>query len=250
MRLSTSLKRGVWCIVGIAVLRLGIAAFAGRLGSAGIARAMGGYTRGPEGFLPSLLSVLSDAPSAVAVVPTILAAALLLGALANLLTVGGVLAHLRAPGSIGAFVNNAIRWAPAMVTSALWVSLLRLAIIPIYLVTSSVGGTSAALLVGVALWAITIPIHDRTRAMIIEGRITRRYGPRAIKAAVVELPRRLRATSFGAMAWLGTIASAAGASAVGLALAESPASVWAIRGLGLLAVTLTVLRLSLAVDED
>ena len=52
------------------------------------------------------------------------------------------------------------------------------------------------------------------------------------------------------MAWLGTIVSSLGAGAVGLAFAENPASVWAIRGLGVLAVTLTVLRLSLAVDED
>lgn len=250
MRLSTALKRGVWCILGIAILRIGLAACAGRLGEVGVARAMGGYTRGPEGFLPSLLSVLGDAPAAIAAVPTVLAAALLLGALANVLTVGGVLAHLRAPGSVGAFVNNAIRWAPAMVTSTLWVTLLRLAIVPIYLVARSVGGTSAAFFAGVALWAITIPIHDRTRAMIIEGRVERRYGPRAITTAVFECPRRLRATSFGAMAWLGTIVSSLGAGAVGLAFAENPASVWAIRGLGVLAVTLTVLRLSLAVDED
>lgn len=250
MRLSLALRRGFWCIAGIASLRIGLAAFAGRLGEAGIASAMRGYTRGPEGFLPSLLGAVSEAPTSLSSVSSTLGAAILLGAVANIITVGGVLAHLRTPGSIGAFVNNAIRWAPAMLTSTIWVTLLRLLIIAVCAILDAAIGTPKAILVGALLWALTMPVHDHARAMIIEGRVTHRYGPRALKAAIVQSPRRLRSVAFSAGAWLGTIACSLGAGAVGFAFAESSASAWAIRGLGLLAVALTVLRLSIAVEED
>ncbi len=250
MKLSTALRRGAWCILGVAVVRMGLAAFAGKLGSAGVAVAMRGYTRGAEGFFPALFSVLGESPAAVAGIATLLTTALILGTLANVITVGGVLAHLRAPGSIGAFVNHAIRWAPAMLTSAIWVSVLRLLLaIPCALVGAGMG-RSAGFLVGAALWALTMPIHDHARAMIVDGRATRRYGPRPLLAALAQSRRRLLPLTLGAVAWIGTIACSLGAAAVGLAFADHAASAWAIRGLGLFAVTLTVLRISLAVDED
>ena len=121
MKLSKALRRGAWCILGVAVVRMGLAAFAGRLGSAGVAIAMRGYTRGDQGFFPALFSVLGESPAAIGGVATLLTTALALGMLANILTVGGVLSHLRTPSSVGDFVNNAIRWSPAMLTSAIWI---------------------------------------------------------------------------------------------------------------------------------
>lgn len=252
MRPGLAVRRGGWCVLAIWALRAGVAAVSGAVVRAAAEAEMGPYLRGDLGVWPALLELLSEGRAVVGATGPLLMLCAALGLIAGIVTTGGVLAHLRRPEGLGGFVERALRWAPAMLMSAVWMSLLRLVLLGLGLVLlaaiSAPSLANAGLVLGV--FALTTPVYDHARAMIVGEVPVGRYGPRPTWVALRNVVRQPAAALLSAIAFVGMVASGAGASAVALAWPHGSATAWCVRGLGLLAATLYVLRLSLFVVDD